>query len=225
MNIEINYKKELHIPQWLEQELDGDRLLARILVQRGLDTPAKVREFLDPEFYQATSAAEFPGMEKAVSKLLKAVNDGKKVCVYGDYDVDGVTSTVILLELIKKLGGIAIYHLPDRFKEGYGMSKGVVRRLADEVEMIITCDCGISNYEEVALAKKLGLGVIVTDHHQLPAELPPADVILSPKLLPEDHRAYELPGAGMAYFLAEGVLSKVGKAEECGEFMDLLSLA
>jgi single-stranded-DNA-specific exonuclease len=225
MNIKVNYQREIYIPEWLKKELAGDTLLASILLQRGINTPETVKEFLDPEFYKPTSPYAFPDMNQAVALILEAVKSGKKICIYGDYDVDGVTSTVILKELINKIKGQAIYHLPDRFKEGYGLNKGIIKKLASEVELIITCDCGISNYEEIAFAKELGLRVIVTDHHHLPPELPPADVILSPKLLNEGHQAYDIPGAGMAYFLAVALLTKLGRQEESKEFLDLLSLA
>ncbi|QTL97552.1 single-stranded-DNA-specific exonuclease RecJ [Iocasia frigidifontis] len=225
MKTAINYQKDIYIPEWLERELDGNQLLARILLQRGINTQEKVKRFLDPEHYQATVPAEFPGMEEAVDRILTAVKAKKKICIYGDYDVDGVTSTVILLDLLNKIKGQAVYHLPDRFKEGYGMNKAVLRRLAGEVDLIITCDCGISNQEEIALAKELGLEVIVTDHHQLPDKLPLADLILSAKLLAEDHQAFNIPGAGMAYFLAVAILNKLGIAEESKDFLDLLSMA
>ncbi len=225
MKTPINNQKDIIIPDWLDKEMKGNRLLARILLQRGINTPEKVKQFLDPQYYQATDPFAFPKIEEAVDKILSVIENKKKICIYGDYDVDGVTSTVILLDMIKKLNGQAIYHLPDRFKEGYGMNSAVVRSLADEVDLIITCDCGISNYDEIELAKEHGLEVIITDHHQLPNKLPPADFILSPKLLAEDHQAFNIPGAGMAYFLALAILKRLGREDESNDFLDLLSLA
>lgn len=225
MQIKLNYQKDINIPDWLLQELQGNRLLAGLISQRGLDTPEKVREFLDPSLYKAASPFDFPDMEGAVQLILDTVQKGGKICIYGDYDVDGVVSTVILMELLKKIGGEAQYHLPDRFTEGYGMNKGVIQNLAQEIELIVTCDCGISNYEEIALAEELGLKVIITDHHQLPDKLPPADFIITPKLLAEEHQAFNIPGAGMVYFLARAVLSKMGREEESKEFLELLALA
>lgn len=225
MRTEICYSKKLEIPDWLEELANGNRLLASILLQRGLDTKEKAREFLQPEYYQPTHFSEFPYMEEAVELILSVIKRGEKICIYGDYDVDGVISTVILVELIRKIGGEVIYHIPDRFTEGYGMNEKVVRELAGEVDLIITCDCGIANYEEVKLAKELGLQVIVTDHHNLPEKLPPADYILTAKFLDGKHRAYELPGAGMAYFLALAVLTKVDREDLREFFLELLVLA
>ncbi|MFW6022114.1 MAG: single-stranded-DNA-specific exonuclease RecJ [Halanaerobiaceae bacterium] len=225
MNIEATYDSNIYIPDWMEQELDGNMLLARILLQRGFDNPEKMKKFLDPEYYQPTTPSAFPNMEKTVDLILNAVSEKKKICIYGDYDVDGVTSTVILMDMIKRIGGEAVYHLPDRFIEGYGMNKNVIKGMAGEVDIVITCDCGISNFDEVALAGELGMEVIVTDHHHLPDKLPPADVILSPKLLDEGHPAFNIPGAGMAYFLTSAVLARLNRSEESRDFLDLLSLA
>lgn len=221
MRIEICYSKKLEIPDWLEELADGNRLLAGILLQRGFDTVEKARKFLQPEFYRPTRFSDFSHMEEAVDLILATIKRGEKICIYGDYDVDGVISTTILVELIRKLGGVAIYHIPDRFTEGYGMNEKVVRELAAQVGLIITCDCGIANYEEVKLAKELGLKVIVTDHHNLPDRLPPADYILTPRLLDSSHRAYELPGAGMAYFLALALLDRAGRGNFDGFIEDL----
>ncbi|MFW5991596.1 MAG: single-stranded-DNA-specific exonuclease RecJ [Halanaerobiaceae bacterium] len=225
MNKKIDYKRQIDIPDWLKKEVDGNELLAGILLRRGIDNPEKVKRFLEPSYYQPAGPEIFPHMEEAAELVLTAVKNNRKICIYGDYDVDGVTSTVILVNLIERIGGEVIYHLPDRFKEGYGLNKEVIKSLSSEVELIITCDCGISNYEEIALAKKLELEVLVTDHHQLPQELPPADYILSPKLLPDGHQVYNIPGAGMAYYLAAAVLEKLGREEETVHYLDLLSLA
>ncbi|MFW6264778.1 MAG: single-stranded-DNA-specific exonuclease RecJ, partial [Bacillota bacterium] len=198
---------------------------AKILLQRGIDTPEKVREFLDPESYQPKDPFSFPDMEESVDFILQAAKNKRKICVYGDYDVDGVTSTVILVELLRSLGCQVIYHIPDRFTEGYGMNKEVIRKLAREIDIIVSCDCGISNHEEIKLAKELGLEVLITDHHNLPEELPQADYILSPKLLDKDDPAYHIPGAGMAYFLTAAVLKRLNREGEINYYLDLLALA
>ncbi len=225
MKVEVNYNK-VEVPDWLLKEVAGNKILAQILVNRGVDTLKKVKKFLNPDFYTPISYRDFPKIDRGVEFLLEAANLNKKVAVYGDYDCDGITATTILVELLEKLGIDTTYHLPDRFKEGYGMNKGVIKRLADDnIDLILTCDCGISNHEEIAFAKELGLDVIVTDHHQLPDQLPQADLILSPKLLPAEHPAYYLPGAGMAYYLAQAVLTEVGREDEVEEFLELVALA
>ena len=144
---------------------------------------------------------------------------GRKICVYGDYDVDGVTSTVTFVECLKYFTSSVIYHVPDRFTEGYGMNEDVVKELSRQgVSLIITCDCGISNMNEITLAKQLGMDVILTDHHTIPDELPPADVILNPKLLGEGHRARNISGCGMAYFLCLALLESKGLKDRASDF-------
>ncbi|MGM0369846.1 MAG: single-stranded-DNA-specific exonuclease RecJ, partial [Bacillota bacterium] len=226
MTIEVDYQQQIELPAWLVEKVNGDRLLAKLLVERGIDSPSEVEQFLHPDSYQATSYNEFPNLEEAVELIQLAVEENKQICVYGDYDADGVTSTAILVAMLRAIDADVAYHIPDRFEEGYGMDSAVVRDLAaNGIDLIITCDCGISNQSEVSLAKELGLDVIVTDHHDLPEELPTAaDYIVSPKLLAEDHRAYYLPGAGMAYFLAQAVLE--GRADKlAADLIDLAALA
>lgn len=226
MNLDIEYQKEAFVPDWLKRELDGDDFLARILLQRGINSQKKVKQFLEPEHYKPTAPMSFSGMDRAVDLIINTIKNNKNIGIYGDYDVDGITSTVILVKLIEKIGGEASYHLPDRFKEGYGLNEKIIKEISKDVDLLITCDCGISNYQEVAIAKELGLNVIITDHHHLPDRLPPADIILSPKLLSENHQAYNIPGAGMVYFLSAAVLNELGyDGNVVKEFLDLLSLA
>lgn len=225
-SIQIRYNEQVTIPDWMLDQLNQNQLLAKILVQRGIDTPDGLQEFLNSEYYQPAEPAEFPNMEQAVQMIIEAVEKNQNICVYGDYDVDGITSTAILVHALRRIGAKVRFHLPHRFTEGYGMNERVVKRLAEEgVDLILTCDCGISNHYEVGVAKGLGMQVIVTDHHYLPDELPPADAIVTPKLLPEDHRAHNIPGAGMAYYLALGVLTALNRASEGEAYLDLVSLA
>lgn len=225
-SIQIHYNEQVTIPDWMLDQLNQNQLLARILVQRGVDTPDALQEFLNPDHYQPTEPDEFPNMEQAVQMIIEAVEKNQTICVYGDYDVDGITSTTILVHALRRIGAKVRFHLPHRFTEGYGMNERAVKRLAEEgVDLILTCDCGISNYHEIGVAKELGMQVIVTDHHHLPDELPPADAIVTPKLLPEEHRAHYIPGAGMAYYLALGVLTVLDRASEGENYLDLVSLA
>ncbi|AGB41500.1 single-stranded-DNA-specific exonuclease RecJ [Halobacteroides halobius DSM 5150] len=225
MKVKVNQLNQ-EIPQWMLDRLEGSKLLASLLIKRGIETKEAVEEFLNPNYYQPTKVTEFPRLKEAVQLILKAVDNGKKICVYGDYDADGVTATAILVRMLEEIKANVSYHIPDRFTEGYGMKQEVIKELATSgVDLIITCDCGISNQAEIALAKELGLEVIVTDHHDLPEELPAADLLLSPKFLPVDHQAYYLPGAGMAYFLAQGVLAKVKKDDLTDQLLDLVALA
>ena len=227
MNIKINLlNKDVPIPTGLIEAADGDELIARIFYNRGYKNPDTVRQMLKDQYYVPTDVNEFKGMDKAVERILKAAEMGEKVCVYGDYDVDGVTSTVILVECLRLFLDKVIYHVPDRFTEGYGMNLDVIEKLADDgVTLIITCDCGISNINEINRAKELGMDVILTDHHNIPPELPKADVILNPKLLEEGHKARNMSGCAMAYFLCLALLKSKGLEEKAEEYLDMLALS
>ena len=227
MNIKINLlNKGIHIPSELIEAADGDELIARIFYNRGYKNPDTVRQMLKDEYYTPTEVNEFKGMQEAVDRILKAADLGEKVCVYGDYDVDGVTSTVILVECLSLFLDKVVYHVPDRFTEGYGMNLDVIERLAAEgVTLVITCDCGISNINEIDRAKELGMDVILTDHHTIPSELPNADVILNPKLLEEGHKARNISGCAMAYFLCLALLKREGLEEKAEEYLDMLALS
>jgi len=224
MRVSIECPENVAVPEDLVNAC-GSRLVAEILFRRDISTPEEARAFLEPDCYTPTPFGDLPGIDRAVDILLAALDGGQKICVYGDYDVDGVTSTCLLVELIESLGGSVTYHVPDRFREGYGMHERVVRNLAQNgVSMLLTCDCGISNHREISLAKELGMKVVVTDHHMLPAELPPADAVVNPKLLPETHPAVDIPGVGVAYFLAGRLLERLGRKGEEEKYLDLVAL-
>lgn len=227
MQININLlNKGLHIPPELIEATDGDELIARIFYNRGYKNPDTVRQMLKDEYYTPTEVNEFEGMQKAVDRILEAADRGEKVCVYGDYDVDGVTSTVTLVECLSLFLDKVAYHVPDRFTEGYGMNLEVIERLAaDGVTLVITCDCGISNINEINRAKELGMDVILTDHHNIPSELPNADVILNPKLLIEGHKARNMSGCAMAYFLCIALLKSKRLEEKAEDYLDMLALS
>ncbi|MGM0409544.1 MAG: single-stranded-DNA-specific exonuclease RecJ [Bacillota bacterium] len=232
MNVKIHELANKKIPKWLLNEVEGNKLIANLLLQRGIDNKEKLLEFIDPDNYTATKTENFKNMNNAVNRIIKAIKLNKNILIYGDYDVDGITATTILLLYLKSLGANVSYHIPDRFKEGYGMNKKVIKDKAKSTDLILSCDCGISNYEEIKLAKKLNLEVIVTDHHDLPEKLPPADEILTPKFFNEDHKAKSLVGAGMAYYFVKGIENHIEKNNlniksqlKSENFLDLLSLA
>ena len=227
MDIKVNILNEKAvIPKEVLDACGGDELIARIFYNRGFKNPAIITQMLNEHLYKPTRTEEFPNMKRAVDRISKAIAREEKICVYGDYDVDGVTSTVTLVECLSFFTPSVIYHVPDRFTEGYGMNEDVVIELSQKgVSLIITCDCGISNMSEIAVAKQLGMDVILTDHHNIPDEFPPADVILNPKLLDEGHRARNISGCGMAYFLCLALLESKGLQEKASDFLDLLALS
>lgn len=178
------------------------RPLASLLLLRGIETKEQAEEFLHPSLARLHSPFLMPDMQRAVERIQRAKAEGQRVVIYGDYDADGVTATALLLEALRKLGMDVGYYIPDRHEEGYGLNKAAVERLAKEYRLMVTVDCGISSVEEVALAQRLGMDVIVSDHHHLPERLPDC-LLLDPKIpgYPFPH----LAGVGVAFKLAQAL--------------------
>jgi len=207
----------------LATSLGVDPLVATLLLNRHIDQPEAARQFLTEEWN-----GEFPwlaGCDEAANLLQKAREQGLPVVIYGDYDVDGISSTAIMYECLKYLGYQVSYRLPNRFTDGYGLTSEAVTDIAAAGGgLLLTVDCGISAVNEVRLAHELGLSVIITDHHQLGNELPSADTIINPRL---NHQGdgHELCGAGVAFCLAMTLLNKEGEGSYSRRWLDLLALA
>ncbi|WGT67891.1 single-stranded-DNA-specific exonuclease RecJ [cyanobacterium endosymbiont of Epithemia clementina EcSB] len=179
-------------------------LIAQVIINRGIETPDATAIYLNPEAQTLPlPLEEFPDLEISVKLLKNAIATKKKIAICGDYDADGMTSTALLLRVLTHLGADVYYKIPSRMKDGYGINERIVEAFAHEgVGLIITVDNGITAYEPIEQAVKLGLSVIITDHHNLPKKLPPADAILNPKLLRETSPYRGLAGVGVAYILA-----------------------
>ena len=144
-----------------------------------------------------------------MERLHKAVTEGEKIAIYGDYDADGVTSTSLLVEFLAALGVEARPYIPDRYDEGYGLNDDAIRLLAGEgIKLIITVDCGVRALGEIALANELGVDVIVSDHHHPGPELPPAVAVIDPKQEGDTYQEKYLAGVGLAYKLAQAYLNR-----------------
>lgn len=165
----------------LQKELDIPALLAQVLVSRGLSEPSDARRFLHPSLNDIPNPFLMKDMEKAVERLFKAITCQERIMIFGDYDADGVTSIALLLTFLRSVGGVVSYYIPDRMAEGYGLNHQAIHRFKDKVDLIVAVDCGASNFEEIELAKRMGIEVIVADHHELPAELPRAQALVNPK--------------------------------------------
>ncbi|HMK65785.1 MAG TPA: DHH family phosphoesterase, partial [Thermodesulfobacteriota bacterium] len=189
--------------QSLAKELNLPLLIARLLLNRGLDSPAAVLEFLSPSLQNLPSPDLMKDMDRAVARILKAIRGKERVAVYGDYDADGITATALLILFLSDLLPGLVYYIPHRVHEGYGLSPAGISRLQDQgVSLIITVDCGISNHSEIELARDLGMEVIVTDHHQIPRKGPPeAAAVLNPKQEGCAFPFKDLAGVGVAFYL------------------------
>ena len=188
-------------------------IVSQLLINRGIETLEQAQAFLDPESQVLPSPLEeFPDLALSVELLQEVIASGKKIAICGDYDADGMTSTALLLRSLRWLGAQVDYAIPSRMHEGYGINKRIVEEFHTEgVELILTVDNGISAYEPITLARELGLKVIITDHHDLPQKLPPANAILNPKLIPVSSPYRGLAGVGVAYILAVSVAQQLGQ--------------
>ncbi len=195
----------------LSERLKISPLVARILVLRGLKDPEDARRFLSSSLRSDLPAPFLmAGMEKAAERLVRALEKKELICVWGDYDVDGTTGAAVLVSFLKEIGGEAIYYVPHRIDEGYGLNFEGLKRLSSQgVRLVVSVDCGISNHKEVELAQGLGLDVVIVDHHQPPQELPPAFAIINPHRSDCPFPDKGLSGAGLAFYLIIGLRAKL----------------
>lgn len=186
-------------------------IITHLLWNRGLKTPIQIDEFLNPDY--ATGIYDpflFRHMPVALELIFDCLKNNKKIVVHGDYDADGVDAAALLVLTLKKIGGADIeVFIPHRETDGYGLNEHTVEYLHERnAALIITCDCGISSVKEVALAKKLGIKTIITDHHAMPPKLPAADAILHPLVPGETYPDKTLSGGGVAFKLVQAILKK-----------------
>ena len=207
----------------LTEKYGCDLLTASILLRRGINTGEEIRYFLEDDLRHLHNPFDLPGMEDAVERILAAKEEGEKVMVFGDRDVDGITGTALLTDFLRRSGfDVSWWDFPD-IKEPYGLStKAIEKFAADYGTLIITVDCGISNQDEIARAAELGIGVVVTDHHNLPEHLPDADALVNPKL-PGRYSFQQLSGCAVAYKLISALRFAM-KSEVYGEPICLINV-
>jgi len=213
------------VPESLVKACGGNKILARVFFNRGIQSVDRLQKFLGYEQYKPYNPLDFPRMKDACEFIIEAISQKQKIAVYGDYDADGVTATSVLVNGLKHFGADVCYHVPDRFAEGYGMNIDIVRQMhEDGVSVIITCDCGIANFEEIKTAKELGMTVVLTDHHNIGETIPEADFVINPKLLEEGHPIRSVSGCGVAYFLIKA-LGELLNDDISDSFLDLVALS
>lgn len=226
----MNWHLKPKVPEeFLRQFPEYSPLVLQLLYGRGIKTQEQIDEFFNSDYEQDLhDPFLFKGMKKAVSRILRAIKKQEKIVVYGDYDTDGVSSSVILMTTLKKLGAknLSIY-IPDRSKEGHGLHSKAIKDLTKQgVQLIITLDCGITNIKEVKLANSLGIEVIIADHHRCLKLLPRAKVIINPFQPGDKYPFKDLAGAGVAFKLAQALLKGIRIPEGFEKwFLDLVALA
>ncbi len=202
-------------------------LLLHILQLRNYIKESDIQAFLSPHLRLLAPLEAWAGLPQAAELLVKLLLEGKKIAVWGDYDVDGITSTTLVLDVLEAHGFSALAHIPERYSEGYGLNIANIEMLAEKgVDVILTVDCGVSDYESVAHAKKLGLSVIISDHHLPPEILPPADAICNPRM--GECPCPDLAGVGITFFLMCAVnkaLQKQSKVDfDMRKVLDLVAM-
>lgn len=184
-------------------------LVSKLLVIRGIQTPEQARNFLQPGPEQFHDPFLLDGMEKSVYRIRQAIENKEPICIYGDYDADGVSSTSLMVHLLRQQGAVFDYYIPNRFTEGYGLHKEALAHLQESgFKLIVTVDTGISAAEQVDYANQLGLDVIVTDHHEPPAVLPEAFAVINPKKPGCSYPFDMLAGVGVAFKLGHALTGK-----------------
>jgi single-stranded-DNA-specific exonuclease len=195
-------------------------VVAQLLLCRGIDDPGLARQFLDPKLTHLRDPEHLPGCSVAAERIHEAIGAGRRIVVYGDYDVDGITGTAILRQCIKMLGGDVGYYVPHRVDEGYGLNCEAIRSLAAQgAELIVTVDCGIASVQEAGTARECGVELIVTDHHQPGRRLPEAAAIVHPVLPGSRYPFSGLSGAGVALKLAWAVCQQASGARRVSQRM------
>jgi len=220
------------VKRWRIHSHDPDRIaalqraagipavVAQLLICRGITDPVRARQFLDPKLTHLRDPEHLPGCSAAAERIHRAISAGRRIVIYGDYDVDGMTGTAILHQCIRMLGGDVGYYVPHRIDEGYGLNHEAIRSRAEQgVKLLVTVDCGIASLDEAVTAKECGLELIVTDHHQPGCPLPDAAQIVHPALPGHNYPFHGLSGAGVALKLAWAICQQASGAKKVGQRM------
>ena len=216
---------KIDVPQDFIHAIGGNPLVSQVLFSRGIKDMETARGFLSPQDYHPSPPSELPDLVNAVNFIQNAIFANKKIGVWGDFDVDGQTSTTVLVSALRELGGNVIYHIPIRAEESHGISLPALQKFIQQgVDLILTCDTGVTSHEAIEFAQNNGVPVIVTDHHDLPDRLPHAEAIINPKMLPLTHPLSSLPGVGVAYKIVEGLWQLRGEDEKPQQYLDLVAL-
>ena len=228
-----NWKYEPNINtnlvEYLTKKLPYHPFFIQLCIRRGLDTVEKIQEFVDPSPTLFHDPHLMFDMKKAVDRITRAIEQDELILIYGDYDADGITSTTILKEALEMQGANVVYYLPDRFVDGYGPNRSVFEYYIEQgVGLIITVDCGIAAIEPIVYAMNQNVDVIVTDHHEIPEELPPAYAVVHPRHPKGEYPFKDLSGAGVAFKLATALLGEAPiemlDVAAIGTIADLVSL-
>ena len=223
--IELDNEKIKNVEK-IENEYGISNLLAKILVNRNLTKKEDIDLFLKPTRYDFHNPYLMPDMALAVDRIIKAINNKEKILIYGDYDVDGITSITVVKNFLLERGANVTQYIPNRLNEGYGLNKDAIKKISDDgINLIITVDCGISGIEEVDYANSLGLEVIVTDHHEVGEVLPNAIAVVDAKRKDSTYPFRELAGVGVGFKLIQAIAQRLELEEkEYLKYLDIVCI-
>ena len=193
----------------ISKKYNLNKLLATILVNRNIEEN-QIETYLNPNRKNFHDPFLMPDMEIAVNRILKAMENKEKIIIYGDYDVDGITSITVLKSFLKDRGIEVDQYIPNRLEEGYGLNNPAVKKIAEQgYDLMITVDCGISGIEEIKYANSLGIETIVTDHHEVGEELPDAIAVVDAKRKDNIYPCRDLAGVGVVFKLIQALRNKI----------------
>ena len=209
----------------LSQELGISPIIGRMLILRGITTPEEGDRFLHPSLEQLHDPYRLTDLAAGVERILAAIERGERIAVHGDYDVDGVTATVILRRVIELLGGDVVHYIPERMRDGYGLQVEAIDRLrAKNVRLIVSVDCGIRSVEAAERARDVGIDLVITDHHEPEASLPPALAVINPRRHDCDYPDKDLAGVGVAFKVVQALCGKTDRLGWLPAFMKLAAI-
>jgi single-stranded-DNA-specific exonuclease len=209
----------------LAAALDLHPTVARLLCLRGLDSPELADRFLNPSLDHLHDPFRLADMDRAVARIEQALGHGERIAIHGDYDVDGITSTVILRRALELLGGSVVHFIPERIRDGYGLQPAAIDRLhADGVRLIVSVDCGIRGADAARRARELGLDLIITDHHEPDGTLPSALAVINPKRHDCSYPDKYLAGVGVALKLVQALCTRAGKVKWLPAFVKVAAV-
>ena len=200
------YQTDENKVEKISKEFNISKLVATILVNKGLEEKKQIEKFLNPTRNDFYDPYLMPDMEIAVNRILKAIKEKEKIIIYGDYDVDGITSITVLKKFLLERGAIVGEYIPNRLDEGYGLNKDAINKIVNEkYTLMITVDCGISAIEEIKYANSLGLETIITDHHEQAETIPKALAVVDAKRKDNTYPFNQLAGVGVVFKLAQAI--------------------
>ena len=196
------------------------------MAARGYETYNELAAYLSPDHYHPAPLTDIPQLETAAQRILQAIDDNDKILVWGDFDVDGQTSTAMLMECLQALGANAFFHIPDRIEDSHGVHRHVLQQLIDEhaPDFMIVCDTGSAENDALEYAKEVGLPVVISDHHEIADPPPPCFALVNPLRLPEGHALRTLSGAGITFLLLKVMAQLRGQPQLADRFLDLMAL-